>query len=144
MSDKLEITIRQVAKQTGLPSSTIRYYEELGLIRSIGRKGITRVFHTKVIEQLALVALARYAGFTLDEIAHMFSSSGEVTIDRSQLIEKADLLDKKIKQFEAMRDGLKHVAKCPEQNQLDCPKFQSLVSKAARTQLLANRKSKFA
>lgn len=142
MSKKIELTIKQVSEQTGLPSSTIRYYEEKGLIQSTGRKGITRVFKQSIIEQLALIALARYSGFALEEIAEMFSPSGKPTIDNTQLLEKADLLDKKIKQLVSMRDGLRHVANCPEENQLDCPRFQVLVSKAAKTQLREDRKSK--
>ncbi len=142
MIKKHELTIREVSKRTGLPTSALRYYEEKGLILSIGRQGITRVFHEKVIEQLALIALARYAGFTLDEIAAMFAPNGMPMIDRQQLLQQAALLEKKIKQLEAMKGGLYHVASCPEENQLDCPKFQALVSKAARAQLLADRKVK--
>ncbi len=143
MDNKKEFTIGQVSKLTGLPSSTLRYYEEKGLIKSIGRQGITRIFKSNIIEQLSLIALARYAGFALEEIAAMFSPGGQPTIDRKQLLDKAELLERKIKQLEAMRDGLKHVANCPEDNQLDCPKFQGLVSKAARSQLLEDRKMRF-
>jgi len=143
MNKKNEITITEVSKRSGLPTSALRYYEEKGLIRSVGRQGITRVFKSNIIERLSLIALARHAGFTLEEIAAMFSPSGKPTIDRQQLLEKAELLEKKIRQFEVMRDGLKHVANCPEDNQLDCPKFQALISKAARTQLLEDRKTRF-
>lgn len=143
MITKNEITITEVSNRSGLPTSALRYYEEKGLIRSIGRRGLTRVFKPNIIERLSLIALARHAGFALEEIAAMFSPSGKPTIDREQLLEKAELLEKRIKQFEAIRDGLKHVANCPESNQLDCPKFQALISKAARTQLLEDRKTRF-
>ncbi|WP_201778293.1 helix-turn-helix domain-containing protein [Thalassomonas viridans] len=137
------MTIREVSKRSGLPTSTLRYYEEKGLIKSIGRQGITRVFKANIIEQLSLIALARYAGFALEEIAAMFSPSGKPTIDRQQLLEKAELLEKKIRQLQSMSDGLRHVANCPENNQLDCPKFQALVSEAARRQLLEDKQSRF-
>ena len=42
--------ISQVAKATGLPSSTLRYYEQKGLIRSIGRVGLKRYFANDVME----------------------------------------------------------------------------------------------
>lgn len=140
MSKKTELTIREVSKLTGLPSSTLRYYEEQGLIKSSGRRGITRVFTAKVIEQLSLIALARYAGFSLTDIANMFSPVGKPIIDRKQLLVKADVLDKKIKQLCAMREGLIHVANCPEPDQLNCPRFQVLVSNAARIQMMEDRK----
>lgn len=130
-----ELTIREVSQRTGIPTSTLRYYEEKALIKSIGRRGITRVFRGQVIEQLALISLARSAGFSLDEIAKMFNLKGQLTIDRQQLLAKANLIDNKIQQLNAMRDGLIHVANCPEENQLACRKFKALTVKAARRQL---------
>ena len=45
----------KVAKTSGLPVSTLRFYEEKGLIVSYARKGLTRLLHDNVLEQLALV-----------------------------------------------------------------------------------------
>ncbi|WP_199611361.1 helix-turn-helix domain-containing protein [Flocculibacter collagenilyticus] len=140
MNNKTELTIREVSIQCGIPTPTLRFYEEKGLISSIGRKGITRVFKSSVIEQLSLISLARYAGFALDEIAGMFSPNGTPTINRDQLLTKAEHLERKIQQLSAMRDGLRHVANCPEENQLTCPKFQALVTKAAKAQLLEDKR----
>ncbi|WP_444889508.1 helix-turn-helix domain-containing protein [Microbulbifer sp. CnH-101-E] len=134
MSGQQDIDIREVAKRSGLPSSTLRYYEEKGLIQSISRRGIARVFHISVLEQLSLIALARYAGFSLDEIASLFTYNGKPNIDREQLLEKADAVDKNIRRLEAMRDGLRHVANCPEDNQLECSNFQNLVKRAMKLQ----------
>ena len=96
--------ISEVAKQSGVPASTLRYYEEKGLIASNGRRGLKRTFDPGVFEKLGLIALGRAAGFTLDEIAAMMSPDGP-RIDRKRLIEKADELDEKIRQLTAMRDG---------------------------------------
>lgn len=137
MLNKNEVNISELSKQAGIPASTLRYYEDRGLIRSIGREGLKRVFNINVIEQLSLISLARYAGFSLNEIADMFSPSGKVTIDREQLLEKADKLDKTIQRLQSLSDGLRHVAYCPEPSQLECPKFKQLVRKAARTQYLS-------
>ncbi len=60
--------ISQVAKKSGMSASTLRFYEEKGLIRSIGRQGIRRVFSPNVLERLELIALGRAAGFSLEEI----------------------------------------------------------------------------
>lgn len=142
MRNHREIDIREVSKRTGLPSSTLRYYEEKGLIKSISRRGITRIFPVSVVEQLSLISLARYAGFSLDEIASMFTYSSQPDIDREQLLEKADELDKNIRRLKAMRDGLRHVANCPEENQLECPNFQDLIKKAMKLQHKEDRKAK--
>ncbi|WP_340679268.1 helix-turn-helix domain-containing protein [Paraglaciecola sp.] len=131
--------IGQVAKLSGMPASTLRYYEEKALIKSIGREGLKRVFPASVIDQLALISLGRYAGFSLDEIAAMFSPNGKPKLDRPQLLEKADTLNKMIQQLVAMRDGIIHVANCPQPNQLECPRFDTLVRAAARKQLNEKR-----
>ena len=49
--------INEVSKASGLPASTLRYYEEKGLIRSIGRNGLRRVFAESVLQRLSLIAL---------------------------------------------------------------------------------------
>ncbi|WP_444937281.1 helix-turn-helix domain-containing protein [Microbulbifer sp. JMSA004] len=142
MNNREELDIREVSKLSGLPSSTLRYYEEKGLIKSCGRRGITRIFKATVIEQLSLISLGRYASFSLDEIGEMFSSNGNPAIDREQLLARADDLEKNIRRLEAMRDGLRHVANCPEVNQLECPNFQNLIRKATKLQHKEDRKQK--
>ena len=102
-----DLDIAEVAQRTGLPASTLRFYEEKGLISSIGRSGLRRVFDPGVLDRLALVALGRAAGFTLDEIRDMFAPDGGPQIDRQVLRAKADELDKTIRQLTAMRDGLR-------------------------------------
>ncbi|MBL8246738.1 MAG: MerR family transcriptional regulator, partial [Rhodanobacteraceae bacterium] len=66
--------IAEVARRAGVPASTLRYYEERGLIASTGRHGLRRLFHPGVLQRLALIALGRSAGFTLDEIGRMFAA----------------------------------------------------------------------
>ncbi|MEZ9200463.1 helix-turn-helix domain-containing protein [Shewanella sp. 10N.286.54.B9] len=114
--------IGKVSKIAKLPVSTIRYYEEKGLIRAIGRNGLRRDFADDVIQKLALIALGRNVGLSLDDIGAMFTEDGLV-IDRGRLIEKADLLDEQISKMMAMRDGLRHAAACKASNHLACPKF---------------------
>lgn len=114
--------IGKVSKISKLPVSTIRYYEEKGLIRAIGRNGLRRDFADDVIEKLALISLGRNVGLSLDDIGEMFTTEGFI-VDRERLLEKAELLDKQIAQMTAMRDGLRHAAACKASNHLVCPKF---------------------
>ncbi|WP_420818939.1 helix-turn-helix domain-containing protein [Paraglaciecola marina] len=121
------ITITEVVKQTGIPASTLRYYEEIGLIQSSGRHGIMRVFKAKVVQQLSLILLGQAADFSLDEISDMaLKNSSE--IDRQKLLEKSEQVDNKIKQLTKLRDGLIHAAHCSAPSHLECPKFQRLLS----------------
>lgn len=123
--------IAAVAKRSGVPASTLRFYEKKGLIRSVGRQGLRRVFSGNILERLALIALGRTAGFSLDEIARMIGSKGNPNIDRDLLVNKADELDKTIKRLSAMRDGLRHAAVCSAPSHMECPKFRRLLGLAA-------------
>lgn len=130
--------ISEVAKRSGLPASTLRYYEEKGLIVSTGRSGLKRLYAGNILERLSLIKLGRRAGFSLDEIAEMFSPDGRLQIDRTQLDAKADELDRVIQKLSAMRDGLRHAAACPEPDHMDCPTFKRLIRLAGasdRTEL---------
>lgn len=123
--------ITEVAKRSGIPASTLRFYEEKGLIASVGRRGLRRVFGTGVLERLALIALGRSAGFSLDEIARMFAPDGSPRIDRRLLATKAEELDGTIRKLSAMRDGLRHAAVCPAPSHMECPTFRRLLGGAA-------------
>jgi DNA-binding transcriptional MerR regulator len=123
--------IAEVAKRSGVPASTLRYYEEKGLIASTGREGLRRRFAPRVLDQLALIALGQAAGFSLEEIASMFTPAGRPSIDRKMLASKADELDRTIRRLKAMSEGLRHAAACPAPSHAECPTFQRLLKAAA-------------
>lgn len=135
MTDPKVIDIGIVAKHSGLPASTLRYYEQKGLIQSIGRNGLRRLFNVNVLERLALIALGQQAGFSLEEVSAMVGIEGHPQIDREQLLNKADDLDQRVKQLIAMRDGLRHAANCPALSHLACPKFRQLLGVANKKRL---------
>ena len=126
-----DLDINEVAKQSGVPASTLRFYEEKGLVHPVGRRGLRRLFDRNVLDRLALIALGRSAGFSLDEIARMFAPDGRPKIDRRVLASKADELDTAIRKMSAMRDGLRHAAVCPAPSHLECPTFRRLLGIAA-------------
>ena len=135
-----DLDISEVARRSGLPVSTLRYYEEKGLIASTGRVGLRRQFAPQVLERLALIALGRAGGFQLDEIAATFMPDGRPRIDREALAAKADALEQTIARLSAMRDGLRHAAACPADDHLDCPTFQRLMRAAATGALTTERR----
>lgn len=121
--------IAEVIQQSGLPASSLRYYEEKGLIISSSRHGLRRQYHDNVIERLSFIALARRAGFSLTEIAELLieKNTEKKQLRRDMLQNKADELDKKIKELTAMREGLKHAAVCPASSHFECPTFLRLL-----------------
>jgi DNA-binding transcriptional MerR regulator len=118
-------------RRSGVPASTLRFYEEKGLIASVGRRGLHRVFHPGVLERLALIAVGRAAGFSLDEIALMLTPGRLPRIDRQMLATKAEELDRTIRKLTAMRDGLRHAAACPAPSHMECPVFRRILRAAA-------------
>ena len=119
--------ITEVARRSGVPASTLRFYEEKGLIASVGRRGLRRVFGPGVLDRLALIALGRAAGFSLEEIVPMLER-----IDRRKLAAKAEEVDAKIRRLSAVRDGLRHAAVCPAPSHMQCPTFRRILRVAAR------------
>lgn len=125
------LDIAEVAKRSGVPASALRYYEQKGLLRSTGRRGLRRVFGPDVLDRLALVSLGSAAGFSLAEIARMFAPDGRVRIDRRMLAARADEVDRTIRRLSALREGLRHAAACQAPSHLECPTFRRLMAAAA-------------
>lgn len=82
------------------------------------------MFDPGMLERLALVALGRAAGFSLDEIKLMFVPDGRPRIDRRMLAAKAEELERTIRKLTEMRDGLRHAAACRAPNHMECPTFR--------------------
>jgi DNA-binding transcriptional MerR regulator len=123
--------ISEVAQRSGLPASTLRFYEEKGLIASMGRRGLHRLFDPGILERLALITLGRAAGFSLDEVKRMFAPDGRPRIDRAKLAAKAEEVDQRIRELGALRDSLRHAAACPASSHLECPTFRRILRAVA-------------
>lgn len=134
-----DLDISEVSKRSGIPASAIRFYEEKGLIDSIGRRGLRRLFDPGVLDRLLLIGLGRAAGFSLEEIQPMLAQ-GRPSVDRALLAAKADEIDSKIRKLTAMRDGLRHAVACPAPNHVECPKFRRIM-KSAGARALSKRRS---
>lgn len=134
-----DLDIGEVSRRAGVPASALRYYEEKGLIASIGRRGLRRLFDPGVIERLALIGLGQSAGFSLDEIGRMLTPEGP-RIDRQLLIAKADELDAMVHRLSVMSDGLRHAAACSAPSHLECPKFRRIMRSAANQATAGRRR----
>ena len=126
-----DIDIAEVAKRSGVPASALRFYEEKKLIAPVGRRGQRRLFDPAVLEKLALIALGRAAGFSLDEIATMFAPDGRPRIDRKVLESKADQIEATIHRLRAIRDSLRHAATCKAPSHMECPTFRRILKAAS-------------
>ena len=121
------LDIAEVARRSAIPASTLRFYEEKGLIVSVGRRGQRRLFEPAVVERLALIVLGQAAGFSLAEIAETFLAQGRAGIDRERLAAKADELERKVRRLAATAETLRHAATCPAPSHFECPSFRRLL-----------------
>ncbi len=128
------IDIGEVSEKAGVPASTLRYYDEIGLISSVGRSGLRRQFLPEVLLQLTLISMGKSAGFSLDDIARMFGQNGKPELSRPELHKRANELDQQIRKLTALRDTIRHTAECSAPSHMECPTFQRIVTLASRKQ----------
>lgn len=123
--------IAEVAKLSGFTPSTLRYYEKVGLIYSVGRHGLRRQYSSNILNKLSIISLGQMAGLSLSEISEMFNTKDELNIDREILREKVNAIDEQIMHLQAVKDSLQHVVTCPHNSHLACASFQKLLKSAS-------------
>lgn len=124
------LDIGVLAEKSGVRPSTLRYYEQIGLISSVSRHGLRRQFSAQTLTQLALISLGKSAGFSLDDIKGMFGKDGSPDLPRETFHQRADRLDQQIRELAALSEALRHIAECPAESHMACPKFRSLLRQA--------------
>ncbi|HIK05340.1 transcriptional regulator [Hapalosiphon sp. MRB220] len=100
-----------VAKDSGVPIKTIRYYEELGLLKSSGRtEGGFRLFNSDVLERLHFIKRAQSLGLSLSEIKEFLNvhDEGELPCEhiKTKLEDKVQAIDEQIQQLLILRQEL--------------------------------------
>ncbi len=103
--------IGEVAKESGVPIKTIRYYEELGLLKASGRtEGGFRLFNSEVFSRLKFIKRAQNLGLTLLEIKEFLDvhDDGFMPCDRIkvQLKNKLSAIDEQIQQLFLLKSEL--------------------------------------
>jgi MerR family redox-sensitive transcriptional activator SoxR len=68
----VELEIGDVARQAGVATSAIRYYEEIGLLPPAARRSGRRRYDASTVQRLQVIGYAQQAGFTLGEIRELF------------------------------------------------------------------------
>ena len=121
------IDIATLAKQTGIPAHTLRYYETRGLIAPVIRSGLKRVFADDVVLKLQLIQLGQQVGMSLDDINLAFGLNADMAVKRSALAQKAATVASQIRQLQTVQTLLQHLLACPHEQHLDCPEFLALL-----------------
>jgi Cu(I)-responsive transcriptional regulator len=127
------MNIGDVAKASGLPPKTIRYYEDIGLIAPHRGDNGYRAFSDKDLHLLAFIARARGLGFSIEDVRALLSlwqdrarASGDV---KRVAQEHLTAIDAKMRELSAMRDTLAGlVADCHGDDRPDCPILNGLAT----------------
>jgi len=110
------LTISEVASQIGIRPSTIRYYEQIGILLPPDRVGGQRRYEQSVIWRLAVIQRARQTGFTLDEIRYLFFGFQTRVPPSERWRKMADKklaeLEQMMKRIQTMQELLKRMPNC--------------------------------
>ncbi|RST85477.1 MULTISPECIES: Cu(I)-responsive transcriptional regulator [Aquibium] len=129
------MNIGTVSVKSGLPAKTIRYYEDIGLIRPDRRDNGYRDYSMEDVHRLRFLQRSRSLGFSVEECRQLLSlysdrdrESAEVKALAST---KLSEIERKIVELQGLRDMLRHlVANCHGDNRPECPIIDGLSGKA--------------
>ncbi|MDJ1007332.1 MAG: Cu(I)-responsive transcriptional regulator [Paracoccaceae bacterium] len=125
------MNIGDVAARSGLPAKTIRYYEEIGLIRPRRSANGYRSFAEGDLHKLAFLGRARTLGFSIEDcrtLLGLYEDEGRESAQVKAIAEEhLEAIDAKIAQLQQMRRTLAHlVATCHGDDRPDCPILSDL------------------
>jgi DNA-binding transcriptional MerR regulator len=127
MTDEL-LTIGELARRTGVATSALRYYGELGLVGPVGRVSGHRRYPTDAVGVVGAILFLRDVGFTLDEIGRLMAARSRSPHSWRELARrKVAELDERIAEAQAARLAVEHALACPHEDIAACPNFQEVV-----------------
>jgi len=127
MPDQL-LTIGELARRTGVATSALRYWEELGVMPAPARVSGERRYPPSAVEDVGIILLLRDVGFSLRELKALVASrlAGDSWWQLAQ--RKLAELEAHIAKAQAARDAIEHALHCPHEDILQCPNFISVIS----------------
>lgn len=125
------MNIGQAAKKAGLPAKTIRYYEDIGLVKPGRDTNGYRAFVETDIHKLTFLARARALGFSIEDcrdLLALWEDKSRASSDVRQIAqEHLTQIETKIADLQDMRDTLRVLVRdCAGNDRPDCPILNSL------------------
>src|SRR3712207_280887 len=121
------MTIGEVARRAGVSTSSIRYWESLGVLPEPERASGRRRYGTEVLRELEIIDIAQHAGLTLDEIRALLGTARAGAPVGPQLRALAERklpeVDALIARAQAVRTWLQTASVCECLTLEDCPAF---------------------
>ncbi|WP_329330876.1 MerR family transcriptional regulator [Streptomyces luteogriseus] len=122
------LTIGELARITGVATSALRYWEELGLVPDPARVPGQRRYLVSAVGLVGLILLLRNVGFTLREAKALVATrSDDPSAWRELHQRKLAELDERIAQVQMARTAIAHALACPHKNIHNCPNFAGVL-----------------
>jgi MerR family transcriptional regulator, redox-sensitive transcriptional activator SoxR len=122
------LTIGEVARRTGRRPSSVRYYEQIGLLPAAARVAGRRVYGPGILRTLAVIETGQRAGLTLEEISALLVASPDdaAAIDRLREVAERKLpeVTALIERSQLVREWLECAARCECPSLDQCPLFE--------------------
>ena len=134
------MNIGEAAERTGLPAKTIRYYEDIELVRPARAANGYRDYGEDDVHRLAFLQRARGLGFTIDEcrvLLSLYQDTERASADvKAIALDKIAEIDRKLAELQSLRTTLKTLADtCHGDDRPDCP----IIDEMARTSVRRGR-----
>ena len=120
------MNIGDVAARSGLPAKTIRYYEDIGLVKPLRDSNGYRAFREKELHKLAFLGRARALGFSIEDcraLLALYEDETRASADVKRIAnEHLRRIEEKIADLNSMRETLTHlIDECAGDHRPDCP-----------------------
>jgi len=121
----MSLSIGELSERTGVPATTLRYYDELGLVRPAARPAGRRRYAESAVRDVGVILFLREIGFSLAEIERFVG--GERQGRREMIDLKLAELAEQQRRIEVARTALEHGRRCPAGEPMRCSRFWSII-----------------
>lgn len=121
------LTIGQLAEASGVPTSTIRFWERRELLTPTARVGGQRRYAEDALSQVGVLRLCQDAGFTLAEIRVILDAGASSPAWRELVRDTMARIEENLRRLNKAHGLLSHALECPHEDITRCPRFRAAV-----------------
>lgn len=132
------MNIGEVSRASGLPAKTIRYYEDIGLVRPARGQNGYRDFCQQDVHKLSFLGRSRSLGFSIEEcrtLLSLYEDRDRASADvKAVATEHLKRIAQKIVALQALQSTLQTlVTRCQGDDRPDCPILDDLAGNQTQT-----------
>jgi len=120
------LSIGELAERTGVATTALRYYDDLGLVRPATRASGRRRYDPSAVAEVGVILFLREVGFSLAEIGSLVAG-GQRRSWQGLVNRKLAELDEQQRRLDVARAALEHARRCPAGEPVRCSRFWSII-----------------